>query len=281
MKKHLLKKFLFGLLLLLSIQIIYIPSTFAYVDISIKERVRYKKPIRTKMPPQIIIETVQKQFEALSPEWMTFWTNFVVEDDVENDEYIISARAVEKKWAFSLLKQDCPKPENYDQYIKDILTDGTPVRIDVILGIKKQKSWFRYQIQIYEPMYLFWTNPCYEWNLAPGTANDPFYSKNYTMKIYAENLRNKVFRQLSDFKDWKAPKKPKQIPIMKGQGKEIIGEGIEFLTEQEKQLPLSEQEKLLEKNAKLLEKRAKESEKELKKQEEKELKEKNKNTEKD
>ena len=250
--------------LIVSLAVFIASNSFAATDLLIKERKQFGKTIRTKMPPQLMIDTLQKEFQAASPKWQTFWQTFVVEDDPSKDEFVIIARSVEKKWAFSLEKKDCPKPENYDQLIQEINTGGTPVRMDVLVGIKRQKSWFRYNVNVYEPMYEQWKNPCVLWSLPPGgLAKDKFYKDNYTTKVYAENLKNNVYDLVKVFADWKPPRNLKKIPAIRGSGQELIGGGSEdLLTDEEKKLPIKKQEKLLKK-------RIKERDKELKKLESK------------
>lgn len=226
------------------------PFLHADTDVLIKDRKQFSKSIRTRMPPQIIIDAIQKDFQSHSPVWKTFWQTFVVEDDELKDEFVIIARSMEKPWAFGMLKEDCPKPVNYEDLKNQVETGGTPVRIDVLIGVKRKRSWFRYIINVYEPMYIYWKNPCYTWNLPPGKAKDDFYSKNYTMQVYAENLREKVYDLVKEYNNWKPSKQVKKIPAMKGSGKELIGGEAEELTDDEKKLSISEQEKIIEKRKK-------------------------------
>lgn len=228
-----------------------IPCSFAAESL-IKDRISYGKVIRTRMPPQLMIEQIQKRFEEVSPRWMTFWQTFVIEDDPSKDEYVVIARSVEKPWAIALLKPECSKPENYEKLLKDIESGGTPVRMNVLIGIKRTRSWFRYTVTVYEPMYSYWKDDlCYEWNLPPEKSKDKFYGKNYTMRVYAKNLKKQVYELISIFGGWKSPKKLMKIPAMKGPGQELIGEGIdEMLTDKEKKLSVEEQEKIYEKRSK-------------------------------
>lgn len=219
-------------------------------DVLVQERKQFGKPIRTKMPPQLIIDTLQKQLDAVSPGWQTFWQNFVVEDDELKDEYLIIGRSVEKRWAFGVLDEDCPKPENFEQLKSEVRSGGTPVRMDLLIGIKKKRAWFRYVVNVYEPVYPYWKNPCYVWNLPPELSKDKFYNENYTMKVYSENLRKKVYLLVSELSGWKPPKQVEKIPAIKGSGKELIGGEAEELTDEEKALPLAKQEKILEKRRK-------------------------------
>ncbi|OGR96914.1 MAG: hypothetical protein A2902_00770 [Elusimicrobia bacterium RIFCSPLOWO2_01_FULL_64_13] len=221
----------------------------------LKDRVKYGRTIRTRMPPQIILETLQKELGSMSPAWRTFWQNFIIEDDEGKDEFVLIARSVEKNWALATLSGDCPKPENYDQLQKDVAAGGTPVRLDVLVGVKKKRSWFRYVIQVYEPMYPFWKNPCYGWNLPPGTSADPFYKDNYAMAVYSKNMSEEISKLADSLKKWKPPKKVRKIPVMKGPGQVLIGgETNELLTDDELNLPVSEQEKILEKKVRKAEK---------------------------
>ncbi|OGR53676.1 MAG: hypothetical protein A3I11_03460 [Elusimicrobia bacterium RIFCSPLOWO2_02_FULL_39_32] len=233
------------LIIFLFTTLYFIPSIHAAIDTQIKERKQFGKSIRTRMPPQIIIDTVQKAFHARSPEWKTFWQTFVVEDDENKNEYVIVARSVEKPWAFSLNKGNCDKPENYEELMNQINSGGTPLRIDALIGVKKDRSWFRYTINIYEPMYSNWKNPCYLWNLPPGKGSDPFYNKNYNMQVYSQNLKKDIVELVKSFENWKPPKKPKKIPAIKGSGQEIIGGEADLLTDEERKLSIEEQEKIL------------------------------------
>ena len=224
------------------------PAAYSFDEMLIKNRKPYGKSIRTRMPPQVLIEAIQKDLDNRSLEWFTFWKIFVVEDDRDKDEFVIIARSSEKQWALGVLKDDCPKPENFEDLKKQVNEGGTPVRIDLLVGVKKNRSFFRYVINFYEPMYQFWTNPCYVWNLPPGTAKDKFYNENYTMGVYANNLRKMAYDLLSHYSEWKPPKYVKRIPVIKGPGQELIGgEAEEFLTDEERKLPLWEQERILEK----------------------------------
>lgn len=224
-------------------------------DVLIKERKAYGKVIRTRMPPQIMIETIQKEFNIMSVDWKTTWQTFVIEDDEDKDEYVIIARSYPKKWAFGLTNKDCPKPENYDQLISDIGQGGTPVRMDMMVGVRKTRSFFRYVVTVYEPLYDHWKNPCYEWNLAPGKSSDPFYKENFNTREYAKNLQKLVYETVSKYDGWKSPAKLMKIPAMKGAGQELMGVEAETLTDDEKKLPIDEQEKLLEKRRKQTEKK--------------------------
>jgi hypothetical protein len=154
-----------------------------------------------------------------------------------------------------LSNTDCPQPENYNQLIQQITSgQGTPVQINVPIGIKKSRSWFRYVVTVYDPMYLYWKNPCYVWNLPPGKAKDKFYNKNYNMEAYAKNLKEQVYDLVKDFSHWSPPKKVKKIATMRGPGQELIGGGADdLLTDEEKKLPLAEQEKILQRKQKELE----------------------------
>lgn len=224
---------------------------YSATDVNIKDRKPFSKTIRTRMPPQIVIEQIQAQFNAMSTGWGTSWQNFVIEDDPASDEFVIIARSVEKPWAFSLSKKDCPQPENYNQITQQITSGGTPVQINIPIGVKKNRSWFRYTVTVYDPMYLYWKNPCYIWNLPPGKAGDKFYNKNYNMEVYAKNLREQVYDVVKNFSEWKPPKKITKIAAMKGAGQELIGgNSDELLTEEEKKLPIAEQEKILERKQK-------------------------------
>src|SRR4051812_17932381 len=98
----------FVLFLLISGLLLITSPLHAAIDDLIKERIPYGKTIRTRMPPQLVIENVQKVFNANSPKWKTFWQNFVVEEDPVKNEFIIIGRSVEKKWAFGMIKEDCP-----------------------------------------------------------------------------------------------------------------------------------------------------------------------------
>jgi hypothetical protein len=211
----------------------------------IKDRRPFGKTIRTRMPPQILIDVLQNDFNNMSIEWSTFWQNFVIEDDENKDEFVIIARSVPKLWAFGVLKEDCAKPENFEDLKKSVEKGGTPVRMDVLVGIRKKRSFFRYVITVYEPMHLFGRNPCYVWNLPPGKSGDKFYRENYTMEAYSKNLKKQVYDLVSRYSDWRPPKKVKKIPAIKGPGQELIGGEAEELTDEEKKLPLKEQEKIL------------------------------------
>ncbi len=251
------------------------------MDIAIKERKPFGKSIRTRMPPQVFIDSLQDIFKQLGMEANTDWNNFVVEDDSIKDEYVIIARTKERKWAFALLKEDCPKPAEYDVYKAQVNEGGTPVRLDVLIGVKRKRSWFRYVVNFYEPMFQHWSNPCYAWNLPPGTATDAFYGKNYRADIYAKNLSQQVYDFMQDYlTKWRPPKKTKRIPLMKGSGQELYGEAAETLTEQERTLPLDQQEKLLnsrrkdrDEQEKVAVKEQKRKDKELKKEQKKREKE--------
>lgn len=220
----------------------------ATMDQALKEREQFGKSIRTKMPPQLMIDAIQKELKLRSPGWKTSWQTFEVEDDDHKDEYVIIARAVEKPWLFSMVKDDCPKPANYE-----LISDTKSLmgqRMDVLIGVKRKRSWFRYIVNVYHPMYPYWKNPCYMWSLPPGKANDPFYRENYTMKIYSDNLAKQVYALMEEMSSWKPPKDVKKIPVMKGKGVELIGGESELLTDEEKALPISEQQKILEKKRK-------------------------------
>lgn len=222
------------------------PAGTEETDFLIKNRKPYGKTIRTRMPPQLIIENLQKELQANQPRLQTFWQNFVVENDEKNDEFVIVARSAEKLWAFGLLKPDCPKPQNYDELADKAKLSGTPVRLDAIIGVKKKRSWFRYVIQVYEPMYSHWQNPCYEWSLPADKNSDKFYKENYTLKVYSENLRKKIYDVVGNFSNWKPPKEVKKIPAMKGSGQDLMGGEADELTDEEKALPLDQQMKILE-----------------------------------
>lgn len=223
-------------------------------DVLIKERIQYGKSIRTRMPPQIMIDTIQQEFKAMSVLWGTSWQTFVVEDDESKDEFVIIARSTEKRWAFNLLKEDCPKPDNYEDLKNEINAGGTPVRMDMLIGVKKKRSFFRYVVNVYQPMYEHWKNPCYEWDFPPGKAKDKFYKDNYTMRVYSKNLSAQVYDILKNFSAWKPPKTLKTIPAIKGKGQELIGGDADELTDQEKALPISVQKKILEQRRKAREK---------------------------
>lgn len=226
-------------------------SAFAYRDVSLKERRAYKKVIRTRMPPSMFQEWVQNEFKAASGLWKTDWQTFVVDDqDPNSDEYFIIARTKDRPWAFGIEKNDCEKPENFETLKAEVDQNGTPVHMDCVLSIKKNKSFFRYQVTVYEPMYPFWKNPCYVWNLKPGTVKDEFYSKNYNMSVYARNLQDEIYELTSGLAEWRPPKKVKKISVMKGQGQELIGGESDQLTDEERKLPIQEQEKILKKKKK-------------------------------
>ena len=134
----------------------------ATADIFIKERVPYKKSVRVRMPPQIMIDTIQKELQSRSPKWRTFWNNFVVEEDIDNDEFLIIARSEPKKWAFTSLNTKCIMPYEFPQYKSEFESQGgSQVRMDVLIGIKRKRSWFRYEVNVYEPMYDYWKNDCF------------------------------------------------------------------------------------------------------------------------
>ncbi len=220
----------------------------ATADIFIKERVPYKKSVRVRMPPQIMIDTIQKELQSRSPKWRTFWNNFVVEEDIDNDEFLIIARSEPKKWAFTSLNTKCIMPYEFPQYKSEFESQGgSQVRMDVLIGIKRKRSWFRYEVNVYEPMYDYWKNDCFSWILPPGTGQDPFYSQNYNMKKYAETLRNDVYQMIEDMRKWAPPKLVKQIPIMKGSGIELIGGGSDDLTDEQRKLSIAEQNAILKK----------------------------------
>lgn len=226
-------------------------ATFAESpDSLIKERKVYGKVLRTRMPPQVMIETIQKEFTAQSPKWRTFWQNFVIEDDEDKDEFVIIARSMERKWAFGLSNTGCTPPDNYEQLKNDISNGGTPVRMDAIIGVKRKRSFFRYTVTVYQPMYEHWKNPCFVWNLAPGTSKDAFYKENYNMQVYAENLVKDIYEVAKRYDGWKSPKNLQKIPAIRGAGYEYIGGEADTLTDEEKQLPMDQQEKLLEKRRK-------------------------------
>lgn len=271
-KKIILSAFIFGT---------FACSAFAAVDVAVKERKPYGKSIRTRMPPQIVIETLQQQFKRIGPEIKTEWNNFVVEDEAIGDEFLIIARTRERKWAFAMLLENCPKPQDYEILNAQVSQGGTPVRLDVLIGVKRKRSWFRYVVNFYEPMFQYWTNPCYVWNLPPGSAADPFYGKNYRADIYSKNLIRQVYDHMQDYlSNWKPPKKTKRIAQMKGPGQELVGEAAESLTEEERALPIDQQEKILNARRKVKETQQEESVKEQKRSE-KELKKERKRLEKE
>lgn len=216
----------------------------------VKDRKKYKKSVRTRMPPQFIIENLQKSLNAKSSEWDTFWQSFVIEDEDGAKEFLFIARSVEKPWAFGLLSDDCIKPQNFAELDKQVFTGGTPVRMDIMIGIRKKRSFFRYVVKVYEPMYSYWDNPCYVWNLPPGKADDEFYNKNYNMKIYSENIKKEIYKLARKFRKWKPPKKVRRIPKMKGAGVELVGGEASGLTDEERNLPIEDQEKILKKRSK-------------------------------
>lgn len=220
-------------------------KAYGFQDVQSKERRPYQKTIRTRMPPSLFQEWIQKEFKGASTAWQTDWQTFVVEDDPKTDEYLVIARSQNRKWAFGAERQDCEKPEGLDEYKNDVAQGGTPIHLDVIVGIKKNRSFFRYQVQVYEGMYPLWKNPCYVWNLPPGSVKDPFYGKNYNMAVYSRNLTNQVYELVNHISEWRPPKKEKKIPVMKGPGQEIIGGAAELLTDEEKKLSTEEQEKIL------------------------------------
>lgn len=236
-------------------------SALYATDTAIKERIPYKKPVRVRIPPQLLIDAIREEFQSKSPLWRTFWQNFVVEDDEIKDEFVIIARSVERNWAFAIIKEDCPKPFTYERLVEQVSTGGTPVRMDVLVGIKRKRSFFRYVVQVYQPMYEHWKNPCFVWNLPPGMAQDNFYKENYTMKSYSENLSKKVYDLVERYSRWKPPKQVTQIPAIRGKEVELIGGEAEELTDEEKLLPIFEQEKILEKRKKQQEKREKKEKK--------------------
>ena len=218
----------------------------AATDINIKDRIVLEKPIRTKMPPQLVIDHLRKRFQANSKLWGTSWINFVVEDDPIKDEFVIIARAVPRRWIFSLIKPDCPKPLDYDRFMQEAKGEATPVDFAAMVGVKRKRSWFRYVVTVYQPMYEGWKNPCIAWSLpAGGAQKDAFFKENYNTKIYAKNMGAKIYKEMSFLNAWKAPAKGQKIPLMKGSGEEILIEGSEELTDEERQLPLAEQEKLI------------------------------------
>lgn len=218
---------------------------YAYRDVSVKERVPYKKVIRTRMPPSMFQDWVQKEFNASEDRWQTGWQTFVV-DDENQDEYLVIARSKDRPWAFGVERNDCEKPDNIETLVSQVKEGGTPVHLDCILSIKKNRSFFRYQVTVYEPMYPYWKNPCYVWNLPPGTAKDEFYNKNYNTAAYSKNLREQIYELAQNLSEWRPPRKAKKIAAMKGPGQELIGGGDEILTDEEKKLPIAEQQKILE-----------------------------------
>lgn len=248
---------LFASLPLCLFSIIFLTTSAEASDTMIKERIPYQKPIRVRIPPQLLIDALREEFQAKSPLWRTFWQNFVVEDDEVKDEFVIIARSVERNWAFGILREDCPKPYHYEQLRQQIEAGGTPVRLDVLVGIKRKRSFFRYVVQVYQPMYEYWKNPCYVWNLPPGMSQDSFYKENYTMKTYSDNLVKKVYDLVERYSKWRPPEQVTKIPAIRGRGEELIGGEAEDLTDEEKQLPLFEQEKILEKRRREREKKEK------------------------
>lgn len=235
---------------LFSILLGFSSNVFAVGEaVLIKNRVPYKKPIRMRMPPQVLIDTIQRELQLVAPSWRTFWNNFVVEDDMESDEYIIIARAVDKKWTFTLKKETCVQPPNYANFERDIKENGgTDVNFNVLIGIQKKRSWFRYVVQVYEPMFPYKDDTCYLWSLPPGMAQDPFYSQNYRMDIYSKNMAENVYQLLDYMKKWTPPAKGMVVPKMKGAGEELISsEADELLSEKELDLPIEEQRTLIEK----------------------------------
>ena len=230
-------------------------NAYAFHDVQTKARRPYQKAIRTRMPPSVFHEWVQKEFNAVGPEWQTAWQTFVVEDEPDADEYLVIIRSQDKKWAFGVEKEDCEKPENFEDLKAQVKEGGTPIHVDCIVGIKKRRSFFRYQINVFEPMYPFWKSPCYVWSLPPGSREDPFYSKNYNMAVYAGHLKEKIYELVStDASQWRPPKKVKKIPAIKGPGQELIGGDSEILTDEEKKLSITEQEKILKQRKKEQEK---------------------------
>ncbi|OGR87294.1 MAG: hypothetical protein A3A86_08495 [Elusimicrobia bacterium RIFCSPLOWO2_01_FULL_60_11] len=219
---------------------------YAFHDVDVKQRVPYKKVIRTRMPPSMFQDWVQKEFNASESRWQTGWQTFVVEDQGE-DEYLVIARSKDRPWAFGVERADCEKPGNFEALVSQVKSGGTPVHMDVVLSIKKNRSFFRYPVTVYEPMYPFWQNPCYVWNLPPGTSKDEFYGSNYNMSVYSRKLRDQVYELAQDLSGWRPPRKTKAIPAMKGPGKELIGSDVDLLTDEEKKLPKKEQEMLMEK----------------------------------
>lgn len=232
----------------------------AYKDVDVKQRKPVKKVIRTRMPPSMFQEWVQNEFKAWSGPWQTSWQTFVV-DDQDPDEYLVIARSQNRPWAFGEERKDCEKPENYEQLKSEVQAGGSPLHVDVVLGIKKKRSFFRYPVTVYEPMYPFWKSPCYVWNLPPGSLKDPFYSKNYNLAVYSDNLQENVYELVSDLSNWRPPKKVKRIFEMKGRGQELVGGEAELLTDEEKKLPVEEQEKILKKRQKEQEKEDKKAKK--------------------
>ena len=221
----------------------FLPSkAHAFRDVQIKERRPFKKVIRTRMPPALFQEWIQKEFKNWESKWQTSWQTFVV-DDQADDQYFVIARTADRPWAFGVERQDCEKPDNFEDLIAQVQRGGTPVHLDCIVSIKKERSFFRYQVTVYEPMYPFWKNPCYAWSLPPGTSRDPFYSVNYNMSAYAQNLRERVYTLVGRASGWRPPKKAKKIAAMKGPGQELIGGEAELLTDEEKKLSIEEQEK--------------------------------------
>ncbi len=251
------RQILFSLSLLFAFQTGLFQARAEVRDTLIKERKPYGKVIRTRMPPQVMIDAIQKEFNVNSTRWKTTWQTFVVEDDEDKDEFVIIARSHPRQWAFGLTNKDCPKPENYDQLINDIKQGGTPVRMDMIVGVKRTRSFFRYIVTVYEPMFDYWKNPCFEWNLSPGKSKDPFYKENFSAKEYARNLEKLVYETVDDYGGWKSPAKLMKIPAMRGAGQELMGAEAETLSDDERKLPIEQQEKILEKRRKQAEKDAK------------------------
>ncbi len=221
-------------------------SAGALQDVRTKDRRPFKRVIRTRMPPSVFHNWIQDELKGAAPELLTGWQTFVVEDEPDADEYLVIARSQDKKWAFGIEKTDCEKPENYETLIAQVKDGGSPVHVDMIIGIKKNRSFFRYQVNVYEPMYPFWKNPCYVWNLPPGSSKDLFYGKNFNMAVYSARLRDQVYDMVSsDATSWRPPKKMKKIPAIKGPGQELIGGDAELLTDEEKKLSVKEQERIL------------------------------------
>ncbi|OGR85320.1 MAG: hypothetical protein A2901_04570 [Elusimicrobia bacterium RIFCSPLOWO2_01_FULL_54_10] len=235
-------------------------KAYAFQDVNIKQKVAYKKSIRTRMPPSIFQDWVQKEFQASSSRWQTSWQTFVV-DDQDEDEYFVIARSQDRPWALGVERADCEKPQGFDTLLKQVKEGGTPLHMDCIVGIKKERSFFRYQVTVYEPMYPFWKSPCYVWNLPPGSSKDEFYEKNYTLSAYSDNLRDQVYNLVQNLSEWRPPKTARKISAMKGSGQELIGGESDLLTDEERKLPIKQQEKILENRRKDKEKEEKKKKK--------------------
>ena len=96
---------------------------YALRDVDVKQRVPYKKVIRTRMPPSMFQEWVQKEFNASQGMWQTQWQTFVV-DDQNEDEYFVIARTKDRRWALGVERNDCEKPENFDALLDQVKRIG-------------------------------------------------------------------------------------------------------------------------------------------------------------